>query len=97
MDEDQEFGWGRNFVEYFSNKYDCSGMCKLPLFEWEEIIPADNTCKYELRDELKLNFEFLGILLIISSGASMGAFCIQYYMWRDYRIQYNPLQMHYEQ
>ena len=54
-------------------------------------------CKYELRDELKNHFEGLGTLLIVSAQVTMVAFLVQYYMWRDYRDKYDPLQMYYDE
>jgi len=95
IDITDEFNWGISFNEFFFPKYECSGICKIPLFEWNNIVPGDHICKYELRDELKLNFEFLAVILLISAGASLCAFVVQYYMWRDYRVKFDPIQLHF--
>jgi len=50
-----------------------------------------------MRDELRLTFEFLGVILIMSGVFSIVAFCMQYYMWRDYRVRDTPLSLYFKE
>ena len=97
MAEDQDLRNAITFIEYFGERYECTGFCKVPLFAWDKIVPSDNVCRYEMREELKINFEFLGVLMILAAWTSMAAFCVQYYMWRDYESSNSAISNYFKQ
>ena len=51
---------------------------------------------YEFRDELNINFELLGIALLLTGFISLFTFMAQYCLWRNFVIGFTPLKLHYE-
>lgn len=78
---------GLKFMNFFEAKFKCSGVCKPALFYWTRPLSdgrPTQTCMFYLKDAIKNNLTYLGIVSIISGGFTLFAFLTQYCLWKKY-------------
>jgi hypothetical protein len=81
------FQTGLKFLEFFEQQFKCSGICKTALFYWtrplSDGIPK-NTCLLYLKEQIKDNLTYLGIVSVVAGIMSLFAFLVQYCLWRKF-------------
>lgn len=78
---------GLKFMKFFEAQFKCSGICKPALFYWTRPISdgrPTQTCMIYLKDAIKNNLTYLGIVSIVAGGFTLFAFLIQYCLWKKY-------------
>mmetsp|Transcript_42212 Transcript_42212/g.57395 ORF Transcript_42212/g.57395 Transcript_42212/m.57395 type:complete len:97 (+) Transcript_42212:364-654(+) len=75
----------KSVMEWMESSYRCSGVCKTALFyvtlDLSEGRPLD-TCSMALKDEVKNNLTYLGIVVLVTGILMFPAFIIQYCLWK---------------
>lgn len=85
--ESTSYTTGLKFLEYFESQFKCSGICDTALFYWTRPITdgiPEQTCLTYLKDQIKDNLTYLGLVSIIAGIFTLFAFLVQYCLWKKF-------------
>jgi hypothetical protein len=82
-----------NLLNYFEQKYTCSGICSPALFYYSlpltEGVPSA-TCLSFLKEEIGSSLTYLGVASIVVGIVILLIFICQYALWCKYEDKTNP-------
>ena len=76
----------KDFMKFFEQEYDCSGICEEPLFHFSKSVESGmpTSCFTQIKDDVRKEMFFLGATTTGTGLVLIVLWTFQYCLWRKY-------------